>query len=152
MAEGREWELETGVERFSAQFLRTFVSRRQVGTSSVTKELAEALARLPETAPITIAVTLKKGDLSLAMSGVADGPEEMGTGQAAKHLGRNSKWWRRQCEKGLIPSAYLDESGRWRFAKKEAKDHLRRIANKETRIRSVRRGPWKPQTPTAQAS
>ncbi len=115
------------------------------------KQLVEVIAGLPDSAEITIGFTVRKCALSEAMAGVADGPEEMGTGQAARYLGRNSKWWRRQCEQGLIPGAYQDESGRWRFAKKGAKDHLRQIANKVTSIRSVRRGPWKPQTQTPQA-
>ena len=116
------------------------------------KQLVEAIAELPDSAEIMIGFTVRKCDLSEAMAGVADGPEEMGTGQAARNLGRNSKWWRRQCEQGRIPNAYRDESGRWRFAKKEAKDHLRIIANNRTSVRSVRRGPWKSQTPTSQTS
>lgn len=118
----------------------------------MSKQLVEVLAGLPDNAEVMITIPVRKADLCRAMAGLADGPEEMGTGQAAKNLGRNPKWWRRQCEQGLIPGAYQDESGRWRFAKKEAKDHLQQIAKKVTRSRSVRRGPWKPQTPTAQTS
>ena len=118
----------------------------------MSKQLAQAIAGLPDTAEVTITVSVRKGDLAKAMAGAASGPEEMGTAQAARYLGRNSKWWRRQCEQGRIRSAYRDESGRWRFARNEAVDHLRDIANKRTPMRSVRRGPWKPQTATAQAS
>lgn len=69
---------------------------------------------------------------------------EVSTREASDRLGRSPKWWRQQCEGGLVEGAYRDsEDSPWRLPLASCRKHLCRVANK----RRVLRGPTRKAAP-----
>lgn len=130
---------------------------------------AETLALLPDDAQIMVQTTA--GDLRRAMETRQGGAEELSTQEAARYIGRNSKWWRQHAPKvrdfweGLPAThpakarwreehprdprggAYTDQSGRWRLLNLAARAYYASLygggEDRPTSDRRVRRGPRK---------